>query len=288
MSEHTVEKLCKHGYCACCCKLCEPTGQEAAFPPVNTAMRGEPTGDDESPEKINLMQVGGGHPEEHSQGSGDDGARESEHPIRCDCKECGEGIAVDEDGCCVTCGADAIVTEVPGGRWVLLAPTASEGEAGTLDWISLHRPYTNEEHDAAEGKLAGFCVRCRVPWPCQYSPEAITLAPTDPVEPGASQPAATEARGERIEGWAHRMGSHVLWRQVAKRPFDDPRWFKQDLILIAPASPEGVDSEETALQNVRKIIESVHGPSGGEGETADGGFGHEVERWPDGETEPKQ
>lgn len=26
---------------------------------------------------------------------------------RFDCRECGAGIAVDEDGCCTTCGADA-------------------------------------------------------------------------------------------------------------------------------------------------------------------------------------
>ena len=51
----------------------------------------------------------------------------SKHPIRCDCEECGEGIKIDEDGCCVTCGGDAVMTEVPGGRWVLLPP-ATEGD----------------------------------------------------------------------------------------------------------------------------------------------------------------
>src|SRR5271154_2132793 len=30
---------------------------------------------------------------------------------RFDCKTCGKGIAVDEDGCCRTCGADAISVE---------------------------------------------------------------------------------------------------------------------------------------------------------------------------------
>lgn len=28
---------------------------------------------------------------------------------RFDCAECGQGIAVDEDGCCRSCGADAVV-----------------------------------------------------------------------------------------------------------------------------------------------------------------------------------
>lgn len=30
-------------------------------------------------------------------------------PNRFDCAECGQGIAVDEDGCCRACGADATV-----------------------------------------------------------------------------------------------------------------------------------------------------------------------------------
>ena len=35
-----------------------------------------------------------------------------------------------------------------------------------------HRACTNEEHDPAQGKLAGFCVVCGVPWPCGTSARA--------------------------------------------------------------------------------------------------------------------
>lgn len=45
-----------------------------------------------------------------------------EHPTRYDCEECGEGIDADEDGCCLSCGRDATVVEVPGGCWVLMTP----------------------------------------------------------------------------------------------------------------------------------------------------------------------
>jgi hypothetical protein len=38
----------------------------------------------------------------------------------------------------------------------------------------LHVPVTNEQHDVASGLISGFCERCRVPWPCQYSPEAVS------------------------------------------------------------------------------------------------------------------
>ena len=30
-----------------------------------------------------------------------------------------------------------------------------------------HRICCSEEHDPANGKLAGFCVVCGLPWPCE-------------------------------------------------------------------------------------------------------------------------
>jgi hypothetical protein len=35
--------------------------------------------------------------------------------------------------------------------------------------ITAHRPITNEEHDGTVGLLAGYCVVCRTPWPCEYA-----------------------------------------------------------------------------------------------------------------------
>lgn len=35
-----------------------------------------------------------------------------------------------------------------------------------------HRPTGSEEHDPANGKIHGCCIRCLQPWPCEYSPES--------------------------------------------------------------------------------------------------------------------
>lgn len=32
--------------------------------------------------------------------------------------------------------------------------------------LTAHRACGNQEQDAANGKLAGYCVVCQVPWPC--------------------------------------------------------------------------------------------------------------------------
>jgi hypothetical protein len=35
--------------------------------------------------------------------------------------------------------------------------------------IAAHRACCGTEHDAANGKLHGYCVVCGVPWPCDYA-----------------------------------------------------------------------------------------------------------------------
>jgi hypothetical protein len=32
-----------------------------------------------------------------------------------------------------------------------------------------HRAVGNQEQDVENGKLAGFCLVCQVPWPCEYA-----------------------------------------------------------------------------------------------------------------------
>lgn len=32
--------------------------------------------------------------------------------------------------------------------------------------LSAHRAFGNQEQDPANGKLAGYCAVCQVPWPC--------------------------------------------------------------------------------------------------------------------------
>jgi hypothetical protein len=39
-------------------------------------------------------------------------------PSRFDCPACGPGIAVDEDGCCATCGADAVIRSPGDELWI--------------------------------------------------------------------------------------------------------------------------------------------------------------------------
>ena len=35
--------------------------------------------------------------------------------------------------------------------------------------ITAHRACHNQEQDLPNGKVAGYCIVCGVPWPCQYS-----------------------------------------------------------------------------------------------------------------------
>lgn len=35
--------------------------------------------------------------------------------------------------------------------------------------LTAHRVITNEEHDALNGKQAGFCAVCAIPWPCEIA-----------------------------------------------------------------------------------------------------------------------
>lgn len=35
--------------------------------------------------------------------------------------------------------------------------------------FTAHRAVGNQEQDLANGKLAGYCLVCQVPWPCEYA-----------------------------------------------------------------------------------------------------------------------
>ena len=74
-------------------------------------------------------------------------ARVSPHRAnRFDCKECGQGIAVDEDGCCRTCGADAVpvarVSPQQSGGPLPLRPSQEEA---VKSWAADDRLWTTQE-----------------------------------------------------------------------------------------------------------------------------------------------
>lgn len=48
-------------------------------------------------------------------------------------------------------------------------PCPDAGLAERIAQLTAHRACGNQEHDAANGKLAGFCVVCQVPWPCEIA-----------------------------------------------------------------------------------------------------------------------
>ena len=58
---------------------------------------------------------------------------------------------------------------------------AVEADPERLAQIIAHRPCTNEEHtDGQNGKIAGFCLVCNIPWPCEYA----GALPPSPALPG--------------------------------------------------------------------------------------------------------
>ena len=38
---------------------------------------------------------------------------------------------------------------------------------------SAHRAVGNQEQDADNGKLAGYCLVCQIPWPCEYAGQPL-------------------------------------------------------------------------------------------------------------------
>lgn len=51
-----------------------------------------------------------------------------------------------------------------------------------LALVLAHRGCCNEEHDPAAGKIAGFCVVCGVPWPCQVAIRLHEVPALQPAE----------------------------------------------------------------------------------------------------------
>lgn len=47
------------------------------------------------------------------------------------------------------------------------------------DTVPLHRAVGNQEQDIANGKLAGFCILCQVPYPCEYVGKPPDTVPDD-------------------------------------------------------------------------------------------------------------
>jgi hypothetical protein len=44
-----------------------------------------------------------------------------------------------------------------------------------------HRAVGNQEQDACNGKLAGHCIVCQTPWPCEYAKPEVFI-PDSPMQ----------------------------------------------------------------------------------------------------------
>lgn len=81
--------------------------------------------------------------------------------------------------------------------------TADAREGALLErtaQLTAHRACCNEEHDPGNGKLAGFCVVCGVPWPCEY-------AGIPPVR--STPPAETPPRAAAVDALPPLVGPHL-------------------------------------------------------------------------------
>lgn len=63
--------------------------------------------------------------------------------------------------------------------------------------LTAHRACGNQEQDPQNGKLAGYCVICQVPWPCDFA------KPKEPLKGNAS---AEASRGEYVKAGEHYPG----------------------------------------------------------------------------------
>lgn len=68
--------------------------------------------------------------------------------------------------------------------------------------LTAHRACGNQEQDLQNGKLAGFCVVCQIPWPCEYAGK--------PTSPAASVRHGMEMAAEICDEQQH---SVVLRKQ---------------------------------------------------------------------------
>ena len=80
------------------------------------------------------------------------------------------------DCCCITSASAHEILLCP-----LHAAAGEKAQALREQMWKAHVPVTNEQHDPANGLISGFCERCRLPWPCAWSPEFL-LARVRPVE----------------------------------------------------------------------------------------------------------
>lgn len=49
------------------------------------------------------------------------------------------------------------------------APKDAVGREALIAQFTAHRAVGNQEQDADNGKLAGYCIVCQIPWPCEYA-----------------------------------------------------------------------------------------------------------------------
>lgn len=91
-----------------------------------------------------------------------------------------------------------------------------------------HRQVGNQEHDAQNGKLAGYCVVCQIPWPCEYAY----------VPPQSKRIAELTAENEKLKACrpiideGYRLNSSELDRLINEAPAaSELSWAIKDLML---------------------------------------------------------
>lgn len=90
---------------------------------------------------------------------------------RCQLEKPLDQSAIDED-------ISLYLTQPHSGGTILAQLAQAQGRVQELEedearvlWKA-HVPVTGTQHDPLNGLIHGYCERCRLPWPCPYSPEA--------------------------------------------------------------------------------------------------------------------
>lgn len=68
---------------------------------------------------------------------------------------------------CPLCGTEHNSTACPPRQEVWHTYPSDQTIAEAIASAVAHRACTNSEQDPRNGKLAGYCVVCGVPWPCE-------------------------------------------------------------------------------------------------------------------------
>lgn len=126
-----------------------------------------------------------------------------------------------------------------------------------------HRACCGSEHDAANGKLHGYCVVCGVPWPCEYAgkpparppapPQNVTVVDTGQGATGMGE--IVPITDEYIEGVIACLGDDAAELRHSHEEVAYNCDKAADLIASLRARRETV-SEEEERKIIRRILDA--------------------------------